>query len=121
MNIALIVLLLCICLSVLIAIAFVLGVIPNTEPQFRKTYDIEGMKSSIKKIDDYSKSSKVKPIGYKYECENIKDQLNKITDEKAMKKSVYGIDGSKTGKQKHELEFGKVSLNNAFEKCDQFL
>ena len=119
MKLGLILLLICVCSSSS-ASAFVSGVIPNTEPHFVKTYDIESMKSSATKIGDYSKSVKVKPIGYKFECEKIKSQLTKIKKEKAMGKVVYGMGGRKTGKEILSARLGKTAVD-AFNKCDQFL
>jgi|SaaInl5LU_22_DNA_1037371.scaffolds.fasta_scaffold80451_2 hypothetical protein len=121
MKLGLLLLTLCICSISSGAVTFFLGLIPNTEPHFVRTYDIKSMKTPARNIGDYSKSSKVKPIGYKFECEKIKVQLNKINREKAMSKIVYGIDGTKkTGKQVLESQLGKTAVG-AFVKCDQFL
>jgi hypothetical protein len=119
MKLGLILLLICACSSSS-ASAFVSAVIPNTEPHFVKTYDIESMKIPAKNIGDYSKSDKVKPIGYKFECEKIKSQLNKIKKDKAMNKTILGMSGIKTGKQVLESRLGKIAVD-AFDKCDQFL
>ncbi len=118
MKILIFILLTCLMLSSLVG-AFKFGVIPDTEPHFTKTYGLKKMKRHVDRIGVYSKSSKVKPIGYKFECEKITTQLKKIKKEKAAAKVVYGLGGKKTGDEIMKSYFGKAG--NELHRCDMFM
>ena len=118
MKILIFILLTCLTLSSLVG-AFKFGVIPDTEPHFVKKYDLKKMKRHVDRIGVFSKSSKVKPIGYKFECEKITTQLKKIKKEKAAAKVVYGLGGKKTGDEIMKSYFGKAG--NELHRCDMFM
>ena len=120
MNTLVLILILCCCSSSVSAVSFVMGIIPQTEPHFVKTYKLKDMKPSVVKIYQYSQSPKVKPIGYKFECEKIKPQLVNLKKDKAPGKILYGSGGRISGIQILDKYFDKGE-RTALAKCEPFL